>query len=129
VKHLLAEMARRGIAPTWATSCKRFEADKVVTEGGEFAADLILFMPGMTGNAWFDETSCRARRAACCRPMRSAASGHEHLCGRRLGQLPRPRLDAQAGPHGRPAGRGAAANLLDDLAGRPRKANARSRSS
>ena len=27
-----------------------------MTEGGEFAADLILFMPGMTGNKWFDAT-------------------------------------------------------------------------
>ena len=36
---------------------KGFEADKVKTEGGDFAADLILFMPGMTGNQWFDNTS------------------------------------------------------------------------
>jgi len=34
----------------------RFEPDKVVTEGGEFAADIILFMPGMTGNPFFDNT-------------------------------------------------------------------------
>jgi sulfide:quinone oxidoreductase len=27
-----------------------------MTEGGELAADLILFMPGMTGNQWFDNT-------------------------------------------------------------------------
>ena len=33
-----------------------FEKDKVKTEGGEFAADLIVFMPGLTGNAWFDAT-------------------------------------------------------------------------
>lgn len=56
VKHLLAEMARRGIRTHLGHKLKRFEADKVVTEGGEFAADLILFMPGMTGNAWFDAT-------------------------------------------------------------------------
>lgn len=29
-----------------------FEANKVMTEGSEFEADLILFMPGMTGPAW-----------------------------------------------------------------------------
>ena len=34
----------------------RFDVDKVVTEGGEFAADIILFMPGMTGNPFFDNT-------------------------------------------------------------------------
>ena len=57
VAHLLAEMARRGIRTHLGHKMVRFEADKVVTEGGEFAADLILFMPGMTGNAWFDATA------------------------------------------------------------------------
>jgi len=56
VKHLLDEMARRGIRTHLGHKLKRFEVDKVVTEGGEFAADLILFMPGMTGNTWFDAT-------------------------------------------------------------------------
>ncbi len=57
VKHLLNEMARRGIRTHLGHKLQRFEADKVVTEGGEFPADLILFMPGMTGNAWFDQTT------------------------------------------------------------------------
>jgi sulfide:quinone oxidoreductase len=57
VKHLLAEMARRNIRTHLGHKMVRFEADKVVTEGGEFAANLILFMPGMTGNAWFDQTA------------------------------------------------------------------------
>jgi sulfide:quinone oxidoreductase len=56
VKHLLGEMARRGIRTHLGHKMLRFETSKVVTEGGEFAADLILFMPGMTGNAWFDAT-------------------------------------------------------------------------
>lgn len=56
VQHLLAEMARRGIRTHLGHKMQRFEAGKVVTEGGEFAADLILFQPGMTGNAWFDAT-------------------------------------------------------------------------
>ena len=57
VKHLLAEMARRGVRTHLGHKLVRFEAGKVVTEGGEFAADLILFMPGMTGNLWFDNTA------------------------------------------------------------------------
>lgn len=57
VKHMLGEMARRGIRTHLGHKLKRFDADKVVTEGGEFAADLILFMPGMTGNTWFDATT------------------------------------------------------------------------
>ena len=57
VSYLLAEMARRGIRTHLGHKMKRFDADKVVTEGGEIHADLILFMPGMTGNAWFDATA------------------------------------------------------------------------
>ena len=80
MKHLLDEMARRGIRTHLGHKLKRFEADKVVTEGGEFAADLILFMPGMTGNAWFDATDAAAlaRRPAAGRravPRAGLAAG------------------------------------------------------
>ena len=56
VRHLLDEMARRNIRTHLGHKLKSFEADKIVTEGGTFAADMILFMPGMTGNLWFDQT-------------------------------------------------------------------------
>ncbi|MDR3368523.1 FAD-dependent oxidoreductase [Rhodoferax sp.] len=56
VGHLLAEMKKRGIETHLGHKLKSFSAEKVVTDGGEFAADLILFMPGMTGNLWFDQT-------------------------------------------------------------------------
>ncbi len=56
VDGLLSEMKRRGIATHLGHKLKGFSANKVTTEGGEFDADLILFMPGMTGNAWFDNT-------------------------------------------------------------------------
>jgi sulfide:quinone oxidoreductase len=56
VDGLLAEMARRDIRTHLGHKLSRFEADKVVTEGGEIAADLILFMPGLTGPAWLGET-------------------------------------------------------------------------
>jgi sulfide:quinone oxidoreductase len=57
VEHLLEQMAQRGIKTHLGHKLQRFEVDKVVTEGGEFKADLILFMPGMTGNLWFDHTT------------------------------------------------------------------------
>ncbi len=57
VDGLLREMAKRDIRTHLGHKMKGFEANKVVTEGGEFEADLILFMPGMTGNKWFDDTS------------------------------------------------------------------------
>ncbi|MCA1968592.1 MAG: NAD(P)/FAD-dependent oxidoreductase [Rhizobium sp.] len=52
VDGLLKEMAKRGIETRLGHKMVRLEADKVVTEGGEFSADLILFMPGLTGPAW-----------------------------------------------------------------------------
>jgi len=56
VAYLMAKMQRQDITTHLGHKMVRFDADKVVTEGGEFAADLILFMPGMTGNLWFDQT-------------------------------------------------------------------------
>ncbi len=56
VKGLLDTMQARGIETHLGHKMVRFEQDKVVTEGGEFEADLILFMQGMTGNAWFDNS-------------------------------------------------------------------------
>ena len=56
VAQLLARMQRQGIETHLGHKMLRFEADKVVTEGGEFAADLILFMPGLTGPAWLDQS-------------------------------------------------------------------------
>lgn len=57
VKRLMTEMEKRNIKKQLGHKLVGFEADKVKTEGGEFAADLIIFMPGLTGNAWFDNTS------------------------------------------------------------------------
>ena len=56
VARLLGEMQRRDIATHLGHKLVGFEKDKVKTEGGEFAVDLIVFMPGLTGNAWFDNT-------------------------------------------------------------------------
>lgn len=56
VEGMLSEMARRDIVTHLGHKMKAFEANKVITEAAEFEADLILFMPGMTGNLWFDNT-------------------------------------------------------------------------
>ena len=52
VAGLLREMAKRGIDTHLGQKISGFEADRVRTEGGDVPADLILFMPGMTGPAW-----------------------------------------------------------------------------
>jgi sulfide:quinone oxidoreductase len=56
VKGLLREMEKRDIETHLGHKIKGFTESKVITEGGEFDAHLTLFMPGMTGNLWFDDT-------------------------------------------------------------------------
>ncbi len=56
VEGLLREMKKRDIDTRLGHKIKGFTGNKVMTEGGEFGADLILFMPGMTGNQWFDNS-------------------------------------------------------------------------
>ena len=121
VAHLLAEMARRNIATHLGHKMVRLEADKVVTEGGEFAADLILFMPGMTGNAWFDETALpRSPGGLLQADAQCRVPGFEHVyVVGDSGSFPGPdwmptqahMADLQAAA--------AAQNLIDGLAGRP----------
>ncbi|HHS84022.1 MAG TPA: NAD(P)/FAD-dependent oxidoreductase [Gammaproteobacteria bacterium] len=56
VEGLLREMKKRDIDTHLGHKLKGFTENRVMTEGGEFDADLILFMPGMTGNQWFDNS-------------------------------------------------------------------------
>ncbi len=49
---LVEMMAKKGIETHLGHKIKGFEEKKVITEGGEIEADLILFMPGMTGPAF-----------------------------------------------------------------------------
>ncbi len=56
VDGILAEMKRRGIETHLGHKMLRIEPSRVVTEGGEIAADLILFQPGMTGPVWLSGT-------------------------------------------------------------------------
>lgn len=55
VVNLLREMQKRDIATHLGHKPTGFEADRVRTEGGDVPADLILFMPGMTGPDWASE--------------------------------------------------------------------------
>ncbi len=57
VTNLLAEMSRRNIATHLGHKPTGFSERGVDTEGGHVAADLILFMPGLTGPVWLDNTT------------------------------------------------------------------------
>lgn len=56
VEGILSRMTKLGIKTHLGHKMKGFQANKVKTEGGEFVTDLILFMPGMTGNKWFKDS-------------------------------------------------------------------------
>jgi sulfide:quinone oxidoreductase len=56
VKGLIQEMQKRDIETHLGKKMVEFTDTSVVTEASNIAADLILFMPGMTGNKWFDNT-------------------------------------------------------------------------
>jgi sulfide:quinone oxidoreductase len=124
VKYLLAEMARRGIRTHLGHKLKRFEANKVVTEGGEFAADLILFMPGMTGNAWFDATDLPRspggllQADAHCR----VPGGERVYVVGDSGSFPGPDWMPKQAHMAELQAAAAAANLLGDLKGGPGQA-------
>jgi sulfide:quinone oxidoreductase len=55
VDRILTMMAEKNISTHLGHKLVRFEEKQVVTEGESFNADLILFMPGMTGPAWADQ--------------------------------------------------------------------------
>ncbi|EKE73234.1 MULTISPECIES: FAD-dependent oxidoreductase [Roseobacteraceae] len=56
VEGLLNEMRKRDVSIHIGAKPIRIEADKVVTEREEILADLVLFMSGLTGPTWLDNT-------------------------------------------------------------------------
>ncbi|MBS0465730.1 MAG: NAD(P)/FAD-dependent oxidoreductase [Proteobacteria bacterium] len=124
VQRLLAQMARRGIATHLGHKMLRFEANKVVTEGGEIPADLILFMPGMTGNAWFDATALPRSPGGLIRAdAQCRVDGWQHcyVVGD-SGSFPGPDWAPKQAHMADLHAKAAAQNLLDGLAGRPQQA-------
>ncbi len=120
VEGLLKEMKKRGIETHLGHKLKSFDDSKVVTEGGEFGADLILFMPGMTGNLWFDNTDLPRSPGGMIRADRHCrVEGFEHVfVAGDAGSYPGPDwLPKQAHMADLQAG-AAAENLLAGLAGR-----------
>ncbi|MCU0837057.1 MAG: FAD-dependent oxidoreductase [Chromatiaceae bacterium] len=127
VDRLLREMARRGVETHLGHKLKGFSAGSVQTEGGEIPADLILFMPGMTGNQWFDATDLPRSEGGFIRADRRArVDGPERVyVAGDAGSYPGPdwmpkqahMADLQAAT--------AAENLVAELAGRTPEATFR----
>ncbi len=120
VEGILKEMKRRGIETHLGHKLKSFSESKVTTEGGELDADLILFMPGMTGNTWFDNTQLPRSPggllqadAHCCVP------GHQRVyVAGDSGSFPGPDWMPKQAHMADLQARAAARNLLGELKGR-----------
>jgi sulfide:quinone oxidoreductase len=98
---------------------KAFEANKVITEGGEFSADLILFMPGMTGNLWFDNSDLPRSEGGLVKAdahCRVSGFNHVYVVGD-SGSFPGPEWMPKQAHMADLQAKAAAANLLAELAG------------
>ena len=120
VAHLLATMRRRNIETRLGHKMVRFDADQVVTEGGAFPADLILFMPGLTGPAWLDQSTLPRSPGGLI-----AADAHCRVAGLERvyvvgdsGSFPGPDWMPKQAHMADLQAEAAAANLIADLAGR-----------
>jgi len=121
VDGILAEMAKRDIETHLGHKMKGFEANKVITEGSEFGADLILFMPGMTGNQWFDNTQLPRSEGGLIK-----ANAHCQVEGLDKvyvagdsGSFPGPDWLPKQAHMADMQAEAAVANLVDELAGKP----------
>ncbi|HMM55920.1 MAG TPA: FAD/NAD(P)-binding oxidoreductase [Candidatus Desulfobacillus sp.] len=124
VERLLGEMRRRGIALHLGNKLAGFEPGRVRTEGGEFAADLIVFMPGLTGNAWFDATDLPRSPGGLIRAdAQCRAEGCERIyVAGDAGSFPGPDWMPKQAHMAELQAEAAAENLLSELAGgRPQK--------
>jgi sulfide:quinone oxidoreductase len=121
VDGILKEMKRRGIETHLGYKLKSFSASKVTTEGGEIDADLILFMPGMTGNAWFDNTQLpRSPGGLLQADAHCRVPGHERVyVAGDSGSFPGPDWMPKQAHMADLQARAAARNLLDELKGKP----------
>ncbi|WP_198421477.1 NAD(P)/FAD-dependent oxidoreductase [Stenotrophomonas acidaminiphila] len=80
VQKMLARMRALGIETHLGHKPVRFEAGKVVTEGGEIPADLILFMPGLTGPAWLEDSELpRSEGGFIAADAQCRARGMDHV--------------------------------------------------
>ncbi len=120
VEGLLSEMRKRGIETHLGHKLKGFTADKVMTEGGELDADLILFMPGMTGDQWFDNTDLpRSEGGLIQADAHCKVPGFERVyVAGDSGSFPGPEWMPKQAHMADLQAEAAAANLLSELEGR-----------
>lgn len=121
VDQILKEMARRGIDTHLGHKLKGITADKVITEGGEVAADLTIFMPGMTGPAWIEGSDLPKSPGGFIQAQRTCAvpgSPGVYVAGD-AGSFPGPDWRPKQAHMADLQAEAAAANIAAEMAGKP----------
>ena len=122
VDRLLGEMKKRDIDVRIGAKPTQMAADKVVTEREEIATDLILFMPGLTGPLWLDNTELPrseggfVKADAKCRVVGADWAG-TYVVGD-TGSYPGPDWLAKQAHQADLQAEAAVANIADEMAGR-----------
>jgi sulfide:quinone oxidoreductase len=121
VDGLLREMRNRDIHVHVGHKLKAFGAAAVTTELGEIPAELIVFMPGMTGNAWFDNTALpRSPGGLVAADAHCKVGGFERVyVAGDSGSYPGPDWMPKQAHMADLQARAAARNLLAELRGEP----------
>lgn len=124
---LIREMERRGIGYCVGEKLKGFTERSVITEAREFPADLILFMPGMTGNPWFDRASLpRSPGGLIAADAHCRVSGPERVyVAGDSGSFPGPEWLPKQAHMADLQARVAATNLWREMSGKPATATFR----
>jgi len=117
---LQAEMGKRGIRTHLGHKLKGFAPNRVITEGGEFGTDLILFIPDMTGSQWLDNTDLPRSEGGFIKANRHCrVEGMERVyVAGDAGSFPGPEWLPKQAHMADLQAKAAATNLADELAGR-----------
>lgn len=121
VTGLMQEMKKRGIETHLGHKLVQFTDTSIATEGGTFDADLILFMPGMTGNPWFDATNLPRSEGGLIKAdaqCRAVGMGRVYVAGD-SGSFPGPEWMPKQAHMADLQAAAAAKNLLKELRGEP----------
>ena len=117
--NLVKMMAKKDIETHLGHKMVGFEANKVKTEGGEFDADLILFMPGMTGPAWLPNSELpKSAGGMIVADMHAKVEGYENVyVAGDAGSFPGPEWQAKQAHAADLQATAAAKNLVKSLNG------------
>lgn len=119
-KRLNGQMRKRGIELRSGEQPLRFEADRVVTDSDELQSALTVYMPGLAGPAWFEDTGLPLSPAGLLkadRHCRAEGASSVYVVGD-AGSFSGPGWVPKRGHTAESQAKTAARNLVDELDGK-----------